>query len=100
MISEYDIGIKSIDIKQINEAYKQICINESFKAQEKFDDKCGRKIFLNIVKKSSTNEWVVKVHIDGKYSEDSSYYTDDKEDAINTMAAMKKNFIENDCFKK
>lgn len=100
MMSGYDINVKSIDLRQINEAYKRICVTESAKIQEKFDDKCGRKIFLNIVRKSSTDEWVVKVHVDGKYNEDATYYTDDKEDAISTMAHMKKQFIEKDCFKK
>lgn len=33
-------------------------------------------------------EYVVKVYIDGQYSEDDTYYTDDKEDAENTRTAM------------
>ena len=33
-------------------------------------------------------EYVVKVYIDGEYSEDDTYYTDDKEDAENTRTAM------------
>lgn len=36
-----------------------------------------------------TDEWVVKVYIDGKYSDEHSYYTDDKADAEATMASMK-----------
>jgi hypothetical protein len=45
---------------------------------------------LSLVRKSDTDEWVVKVFIDGKYDESKSYYTDDKQDAINTMSKMKK----------
>jgi hypothetical protein len=48
------------------------------------------KTELKLVRKSETDEWVVKVYIDGKYDEGKSYYTDDKKDAENTMAQMKK----------
>ena len=38
----------------------------------------------------ATDEWVVIVYKDGKRYEPGCYYTDDKEDAVNTMAEMKK----------
>ncbi len=89
MIFEY-----STYTQKICEAYEQKLMTEAAKLQERFKDAEGREIFLNIVRKASTDEWVVKVHINGKYSEESTYYTDDKDDAISTMADMKKNYIE------
>jgi len=83
----------STHTQRICEAYEQKLMTEAAKLQEKFKDKRDRDIFLNVVKKASTNEWVVKVHINGKYDEDATYYTDDKEDAISTMAAMKERYI-------
>jgi len=88
MIFEY-----STYTQKICEAYQQKLVSEAEKMQERFKDKRDRDIFLNVTKKASTNEWLVKVHIDGKYDEDATYYTDDKEDAISTMAAMKERYI-------
>lgn len=45
---------------------------------------------LSLGRKPSTDEWVVKVFVNGKYDEDKSYYTDDRQDAIDTMKQMKK----------
>jgi len=84
----------STHTQKICEAYEQKLMTEAAKLQERFTDAEGREIFLNIVRKASTDEWVVKVHINGKYSEDATYYGDDKEDAIGTMAAMKKNYMQ------
>jgi len=53
-----------------------------------FVGQSGRKIKLSTVHKVETDEWVVKVYIDGKYNEDATYYTDDKKDALDTMKAM------------
>ncbi len=47
-----------------------------------------KKILLNLVRKSETREWVVRVRVDGKLCEMSTYYTDDKQDAIDTMMYM------------
>lgn len=47
---------------------------------------------LRVRRKSSTAEWVVRVWVDGVYSEDKTYYTDDREDADDTMALMAKQF--------
>ena len=43
---------------------------------------------FRIVRKAETNEWVVKAYYNGKYDEESTYYTDDKQDAVDTMKAM------------
>jgi hypothetical protein len=40
------------------------------------------------VRKPETNEWVVKWYINGKYDENGTYYTDDKNDANDTYRAM------------
>lgn len=48
------------------------------------------KTEIKMVRKPETDEWVVKVYVDGKYDEDKSYYTDDKKDAEDTMKLMKK----------
>ena len=50
------------------------------------------KVRLTIARKSDTNEWLVKVYVNGKYSEDKTYYTDDKQDAIDTAKAMMGDF--------
>lgn len=42
------------------------------------------EIKYEIVKKSSTKEWIVRKYIGGKLDKDSDYYTDDKQDAIDT----------------
>jgi hypothetical protein len=52
---------------------------------------------LRLRRKSSTEEWVVRVWVDGRYSEDATYYTDDKEDAQATMAAMASQFQAQGC---
>lgn len=83
----------STKTRTIAEAFEQVLATEAEKLQERFKDKRDRDIFLNVVKKSSTGEWLVKVHINGKYDEDATYYTDDKDDAIRTMAAMKDRYI-------
>lgn len=49
-------------------------------------------IKLRLVRKSATEEWLVKVWINGVYSEDQTYYTDDKGDALQTLTAMSQNF--------
>lgn len=42
--------------------------------------------------KSANNEWIVPAYVDGKRSEDETYYTDDQEDAWATYFIIKKNF--------
>ncbi len=38
-----------------------------------------------LARKAETDEWVVKAYKDGKYDEGATYYTNDKQDAIDTM---------------
>lgn len=44
--------------------------------------------------KNDLGEYVVKVYINGKYQESPTYYTNDLEDAKNTLLAMKKEYME------
>ncbi len=46
------------------------------------------KIRLAVKRKTGTEEWVVRVWIDGEYNDDASYYTDDKQDARDTAWNM------------
>jgi hypothetical protein len=66
-------------------------IDESEKAPMQIEFESGnKKIKLSTVRKVETDEWLVKVYVDGKYDEGKTYYTDDKEDAIATMKEMAK----------
>jgi len=47
-------------------------------------------VAMRMVRKASTNEWVVKVYYNGKFNEEASYYTEDRDDAIATMDDMLK----------
>lgn len=46
------------------------------------------KVEFRIARKLETDEWLVKVFVNGQYSEDRTYYTDDEQDARDTMRAM------------
>lgn len=52
------------------------------------------KVRLTLVRKPETNEFLVKVFINGKYSEDATYYTDDKQDALNTAKLMAQQYVQ------
>lgn len=52
---------------------------------------------LRLRRKSETQEWVVRVWIDGRYSEEMTYYTDDKQDALSTMTAMSNQLTAQGC---
>jgi hypothetical protein len=55
----------------------------------KDNSRTGRQgTYTKLIRKSDTNEWVVKVYVDGKYDEGRTYYTDDKQDAIDTQKVM------------
>lgn len=41
-----------------------------------------------IVRKSSTNEWIVRQYVDGKLDSDSDYYTDSEQDALDTLKLL------------
>ena len=45
-------------------------------------------IKLVLKKDPATQEFAVRWYEDGKYNEDKAYYTDDKQDAIDTMDDM------------
>lgn len=50
------------------------------------------KTTFKIVRKSSTNEWIVRKYLDGKLDSDSDYYTDDKKDAQDTLAYLESGY--------
>jgi hypothetical protein len=56
------------------------------------------KIEYRLKRKVETNEWIVAAYVDGKFDDDKSYYTDDKQDAIDTMADLKKRGAKNESF--
>ena len=55
------------------------------------DIKVGN-VTLKLKRNAEYNEWIVKVYHNGKYSEDESYYTDDKQDAVITMNRMAEDY--------
>ena len=42
------------------------------------------KVTTKVVRKASTDEWVVRVYVDEKPVPERDYFTDDKQDAIDT----------------
>ena len=58
------------------------------------ENKKENTVKISVVRKVETDEWVAKVYINGKYNEDATYYTDDKEDAITTKDHMLKSYEE------
>jgi hypothetical protein len=68
----------------------------NFKLQSESSIAPGSKtVRLTVAPKRETGEFMVKVYIDGKHSEDQTYYTNDKIDAINTAKNMQQRFIAN-----
>lgn len=47
---------------------------------------------FKLVRKSSTNEWIVRRYINGKLDADSDYFTDDKQDALATLAELQSGY--------
>jgi hypothetical protein len=43
---------------------------------------------VKVVRKVDTDEFVVKVYVNGKYDEEASYYTNDKQDAFATKQSI------------
>lgn len=82
-------------MKSIKAIYEDVInsVNEAASNTEEFTDITGRKIKLKFCPKNEYDEYTVKVYIDGKYSEDATYYTDSKEDALETMKAMKNEYL-------
>ena len=54
----------------------------------KIDEITVGNVKLKTVKDSETGEWIVKYYENGKFQEGPTYYTDDKQDALDTMADM------------
>ena len=55
---------------------------------DKVRDRQGNEYAFAKVKRNDWGEYVVQVYVNGTYSEDSTYYTDDKEDAEMTRCQM------------
>lgn len=49
-----------------------------------------KTIVANIYRDADTDEYAVKLFVDGKHYEPADYFTSDREDAINTADAMVK----------
>lgn len=49
-------------------------------------------LVLRIVRDRVWDQWIVKVYRNGRYVEDESYFTDDKNDAEQTMELMAKQY--------
>lgn len=47
---------------------------------------------LTLRRKSSTNEWVVRTHIGGRHCPTNDYFTDNKQDAIDTLHAIRQEY--------
>lgn len=63
--------------------------NSTWKIKESAINELTKKgVELRLVRKPETDEWVVKYYENGKYNEEKTYYTDDKDDAIGTMKNM------------
>lgn len=48
----------------------------------------GQPITCNVRRLSETDEWKVTVSISGKWHEGPAYYTNDEQDALNTLPAV------------
>ena len=47
------------------------------------------KVKTTMKKNIDTGEWEVRLHVDGKFIKDATYYTNDRDDALGTAEAMK-----------
>lgn len=94
----------SINTKTISEAFNNMIVTEANDLRKEFELD-GFKVKFVVVKDRDWEEWQVKVYINGKYDDDCSYFAlgggpGDKQDAIDTMNAMVKNFVIPDRYKK
>ena len=71
-VEEEGVDLLSVALNIIKKAKKEI-IQESTPV-----------VKVKVVRKPETDEFVVKVYFNGKYNEEASYYTNDKQDAIET----------------
>lgn len=49
-------------------------------------------IEYKLKRKSATQEWVVRKYVNGKLDPDADYFTDDKEDALATLAFLQSGY--------
>jgi hypothetical protein len=73
-------------------AKKCYSADKSRKSHLKKTLKESKNVKISTVKKNETDEWVNKVYINGKYNENQTYYTNDKQDALDTKKEMIKDF--------
>lgn len=62
--------------------------NADKEALAKFSDSIDEVTFKLAKRKNQYDEYVVRCYINGKYNEEGSYYTDDWEDAVGTIADL------------
>ena len=75
--------------------YKPLLAEKEVKKEEVKEEKVEDAIDENVKyklnkRKNEYDEYVIKAYTDGKYDEEKTYYTDDWEDAVNTLNAMAK----------
>lgn len=75
--------------------YKPLLAKKEVKKEEVKEEKVEDAIDENVKyklnkRKNEYDEYVIKAYTDGKYDEEKTYYTDDWEDAVNTLNAMAK----------
>lgn len=70
--------------------YKPLLAKKEVK-KEKVEDAINENVKYKLNKrKNEYDEYVIKAYTDGKYDEEKTYYTDDWEDAVNTLNTMAK----------
>ena len=75
--------------------YKPLLAKKEVKKEEVKEEKVEDAIDENVKyklnkRKNEYDEYVIKAYTDGKYDEEKTYYTDDWEDAVNTLNAIAK----------
>lgn len=75
--------------------YKPLLAKKEVKKEEVKEEKVEDAIDENVKyklnkRKNEYGEFIVKAYTDGKYDEEKTYYTDDWEDAVDTLNAMAK----------
>lgn len=66
----------------------------SFMSKQDWEQHGTPKTVKFTTKRNNVGEIEVKVWVNGKYDEKKSYFTDDKQDAINTLNRMRKEYWE------
>jgi hypothetical protein len=60
--------------------------------EESVNEKQHPEVDIRLRRSAETDEWIAAVYKRGKFDDDASYFTDDKADAIATMAVMRKEY--------